>query len=151
MPQNKARSTFPGVRGGLTNFDQLWLRFDRAGQTRQGPVTSKEPQNRARSTFPGVRRGSTNFDQLWPSLTRVDQVWPRFDQAVDQTKSWIGLTTPITITWDTSRALIRYFTGRKQTKNERVMGKTVKIGLTFSQILLSVVDKTTYLRGNICT
>ena len=30
------------------------------------------------------------------------------------------------------------------------MGKIVKIGLTLSQILLSEVDKTTYLRGSIC-
>ena len=30
-------------------------------------------------------------------------------------------------------------------KNERVMGKTVKIGPTLSQILLSVVDKIAYL------
>ena len=31
------------------------------------------------------------------------------------------------------------------------MGKTVKIGPTLSQILLSVVDKTADLRGNVCT
>ena len=31
------------------------------------------------------------------------------------------------------------------------MDKTVKSGLTLSQILLSVVDKTAYLRGNVCT
>ena len=31
------------------------------------------------------------------------------------------------------------------------MGKTVKIGPTLSQILLSVVDKTTYLGDNVCT
>ena len=30
------------------------------------------------------------------------------------------------------------------------MGKTVKIGPTLSQILLSVVDKTAYLEGNVC-
>ena len=30
------------------------------------------------------------------------------------------------------------------------MVKTVKIGPTLSQILLSVVDKTTYLGGNVC-
>ena len=30
------------------------------------------------------------------------------------------------------------------------MDKTVKIGLTLSQILLSVVDKTAYLRGSTC-
>ena len=30
------------------------------------------------------------------------------------------------------------------------MGKTVKIGPTLSQILLSDVDKTAYLEGNIC-
>ena len=29
------------------------------------------------------------------------------------------------------------------------MGKTVKIGLTLNQILLSVVDKTAYLGGNV--
>jgi hypothetical protein len=30
------------------------------------------------------------------------------------------------------------------------MGKTIEISPTLSQILLSVVDKTTYLGGNIC-
>ena len=30
------------------------------------------------------------------------------------------------------------------------MGKTMKIGPTLGQILLSIVDKTTYLGGNIC-
>ena len=30
------------------------------------------------------------------------------------------------------------------------MGKTVKISPTLSQILLSVVDKTTYLGGSVC-
>ena len=30
------------------------------------------------------------------------------------------------------------------------MGKTVKIDPTLSQILLSVIDKTAYLGGNIC-
>ena len=31
------------------------------------------------------------------------------------------------------------------------MSKTVKIGPTLSQILLSVVDKTAHLGGNVCT
>ena len=31
------------------------------------------------------------------------------------------------------------------------MGKTVEIGPTLGQILLSVVDKTAYLGGSICT
>ena len=30
------------------------------------------------------------------------------------------------------------------------MGKTVKISPTLNQILLSVVDKTAYLGGNVC-
>ena len=30
------------------------------------------------------------------------------------------------------------------------MGKTVKIGPTLNQILLSIVDKTAYLGGNVC-
>ena len=72
----KTSSTFPRFRGGLTNFNQLWPRFDRAILTRQGPTTSKEPRNRARSTFPGVRevwQTWTKFDQDWPILT---EVWP---------------------------------------------------------------------------
>ena len=48
------------------------------------------------------------------------------------------------------RASIRYFTGRKRTRNEGVIDKTVKNSPTLSQILLSVVDKTAYLRGNVC-
>uniref|UniRef100_A0A2N9EWE8 Uncharacterized protein n=1 Tax=Fagus sylvatica TaxID=28930 RepID=A0A2N9EWE8_FAGSY len=50
-----------------------------------------------------------------------------------------------------SRASIPYFTGRKRTRNERSYGqnceKTVR---TLSQILVSVVDKTAYLGGNVC-
>uniref|UniRef100_A0A2N9FFD9 Uncharacterized protein n=1 Tax=Fagus sylvatica TaxID=28930 RepID=A0A2N9FFD9_FAGSY len=49
-----------------------------------------------------------------------------------------------------SRASIPYFTGRKRTRNEGVMSKTVKIGPTLSQILLSVVGKTAYLGGSVC-
>uniref|UniRef100_A0A2N9G5Q7 Uncharacterized protein n=1 Tax=Fagus sylvatica TaxID=28930 RepID=A0A2N9G5Q7_FAGSY len=48
------------------------------------------------------------------------------------------------------RASIRYFTGKKWSRNERVMGKTVEIGPTLNQILLSDVDKTAYLGGSIC-
>ena len=40
--------------------------------------------------------------------------------------------------------------GKKRMKNEGVMGKTVKIGPTLSQILLSVVDKIAYLGGGVC-
>ena len=35
-------------------------------------------------------------------------------------------------------------------RNEGVMVKTAKNGPTLSQILLSVVDKTAYLGGNVC-
>jgi hypothetical protein len=50
-----------------------------------------------------------------------------------------------------SRALIRYFTGKKRTRNEGVTGKTMKNSPILSQILLSVVDKTTSLGGSVCT
>jgi hypothetical protein len=30
------------------------------------------------------------------------------------------------------------------------MGKTVKIGIALSKIFLSVVDKTAYLKGDVC-
>jgi hypothetical protein len=36
-------------------------------------------------------------------------------------------------------------------RNEEVMGKIVKIGPTLSKILLSVVDKTAHLGGDVCT
>uniref|UniRef100_A0A2N9F612 Uncharacterized protein n=1 Tax=Fagus sylvatica TaxID=28930 RepID=A0A2N9F612_FAGSY len=49
-----------------------------------------------------------------------------------------------------SRASILYFTGRKRTRNEEVMAKLRKNGPTLSQILLSIVDKTAYLGGNVC-
>ncbi len=39
---------------------------------------------------------------------------------------------------------------QKQTRNEGVMSKTVKVGPTLSQILLSVVGKTAYLGGSVC-
>ena len=58
---------------------------------------------------------------------------------------------PLTIRKSTSRASIRYFKGKKRTRNEEVMGKTVKIGPTLSKIVLSVIDKTVYLRGDVCT
>uniref|UniRef100_A0A2N9H4X8 Uncharacterized protein n=1 Tax=Fagus sylvatica TaxID=28930 RepID=A0A2N9H4X8_FAGSY len=45
------------------------------------------------------------------------------------------------------RASIPYFTGRKRTRNERVMAKTAK---KRSELSLSVVDKTAYLGGNVC-
>ena len=35
-------------------------------------------------------------------------------------------------------------------RNGGVIGKTVKIGPTLSQILLSVVDKNAYFGGNVC-
>jgi hypothetical protein len=50
-----------------------------------------------------------------------------------------------------SRASIQYFTGQKRTRNEGVMDKTVKSSVTLSQILPSVINKTAYLGGNVCT
>uniref|UniRef100_A0A2N9H9E9 Aminotransferase-like plant mobile domain-containing protein n=1 Tax=Fagus sylvatica TaxID=28930 RepID=A0A2N9H9E9_FAGSY len=50
-----------------------------------------------------------------------------------------------------SRASIPYFTGRKRTRNERELWpKLRKNGPTLSQILVSVVDKTAHLGGNVC-
>ena len=40
--------------------------------------------------------------------------------------------------------------GQKRTRNEGVMDKTMKSGQSLSQILISVVDTTDYLGGNVC-
>ena len=34
------------------------------------------------------------FGEVWPTLTRIDQVWQRFDRGVDQTKNEIGWPIP---------------------------------------------------------
>ena len=81
---------------------------------------------RAHSSTSGrVWPSLTEFDQSWPSLT---EVWPRpwLDQRQDLTNH------PLTTVESTLVASIRYFMGRKQVRNKKVIGKTVKIGPTLS-------------------
>ena len=96
----------------------------------------------------------SRFREVWSSLTKVNQGWPSLTKVwprpwPDQKHDLID--HPLTIRKSTSRASIRYFKGKKRTRNEEVMGKTVKIGPTLSKIVLSVIDKTVYLRGDVCT
>jgi hypothetical protein len=128
-----------------TKFFEGWPRFDRSltepFPTRLESTMPRNPQNVVRDTFPRV----------WRALTKFDQVWPRFDRTVDLTKSWIELTTP----WPLCKARweLRFDTLRAKNGREtrELWSKLWKNGPTLSQILLCVVDKTAYLRGNVCT
>ena len=137
--------TFPRIWGALTKFDQGWPSVDQ-GLTepfliRIGSTMPRNPRNVVRDTFP----------RAWRVLTKFDQGWPRFDQTVDQTKSWIELTAPEPF-W---RAWWELRFGASRAKNRRetreLWSKLWKNGPTLSQILLSVVDKTAYLGGDVRT
>ena len=153
-PHQKNLETGPGahfpefeqVWPTLTRFDQLWPILTRVDQHWPSRFDLTGTHHIQRTSKPGPKHISQSlerFDQLWPGLTKVwPKCWP------DQKLDWADRV--LTIGWSIWRASIRYFTGRKRTQNERVMGETVKIGPTLSQILLSVVDKIAYLGGNIC-
>ena len=89
---------------GLTKFDkvdQVWPEVTEVWPNRfwpdWGPLYPKTLKTWSRIHFPKSR-------ELWPSLTKVNQVWPRFDQAVpDPTgvhytqktpKTWSGIHFP---------------------------------------------------------
>ena len=135
------------ISRSLTKFDQVWPKSDQVWPSRFDP-TGTHHTKRTSGRSPGTRL--LEFGEVWPSLTKVDQVWPRFDQGIDRIENWIRLTAP----WPLDRAHreLRFSTLRveKRTRNEGVRSKTVKIGPTLSQILLSVVDKIAYLGGTVC-
>ena len=77
------------------------------------------------------------FREVWKDLTNVDRSWTSL------TKTMTGQNQDLidhflTIGKSTSWPLIWYFTGKKRTRNEGVMCKTVKIGPILSQICLSI-------------
>ena len=132
-------------QGALIKFDQGWPSVDQ-GLTEPfliqiGSTMPRNPRKVVRDTFPRV----------WRALTKVDQVWPRFDRTVDQTKSWIELIAPRPF-WRT-RWELQFNTLRVENGQEtrELQSKLRKNGQTLSQILLSVVDKTGYSGGNVCT
>ena len=107
----------------LTKFDWGWPRIDwgltKLFLTCLGSTMPKNPQNVVRDTFPRIRRALTKFDQVWPSLT---EVWP--DCWPDRKLNWTD--HPLTNAWSTLRASIRYFMGKKRTRNEGVIYKIMK-------------------------
>ncbi len=85
------------------------------------------------------------FGKVWPMLTKFDQSWPvltKFNRSLTKTmtKPKSRFDWPLSNHWK-EHIKIRYFTGRKQTRNKGDMSKTVKFGPILSQIWLSIIDQ----------
>ena len=66
----------PGIFSGIdTQNEAAWTKLAWFDEGSSHQITSK------RGLW-HISQNLTKFDQGWPSLTGVDQVWPRFDQAV---------------------------------------------------------------------
>ena len=93
-------------------------------QSESSSNASRISQNMVKGTFCEVQKGLTNIDQSWPELTKFDwsltKKWP--DQNQDLINHFLAIGK------STLRPSIRYFTGRKRTRNKEVIDKTVKIG-----------------------
>ena len=143
--KTRSRACFPKsdqVWPKLTKFDQGWLSVD------QGFDRAVPDPTRVHHAEKPSKRGPGYISQ---SLESFDQVWPRFDRTVDQNKSWIELTAPWPfwrVWWELRFSTLRAKNGWE---TRELWSKLWKNGPTLSQILLSIVDKTAYLGGRVCT